>query len=47
MEETKSAVVAVWALISQAAIHKFCQGFQTPLQLCLAKGTESTSNDFW
>jgi hypothetical protein len=34
-------------LIPQAKIDKFCEGFQTGLQFCLANGGKSTSNDLW
>jgi hypothetical protein len=45
MEELKSAVIVTRALIPQATIDKLCQRFQTPLEFCLARGSESISND--
>jgi hypothetical protein len=47
MRSLKSALVTAWAFLPQATIDKFCQGFQTRLQLCLAKGGASISNDLW
>jgi hypothetical protein len=47
MEERKSAAAAACALIPQATIDSLSRGFQTPLQICLAKRGESISNDFW
>jgi hypothetical protein len=46
-EELNNALITMWALIPQSTINKLCEGFQSRLELCLANGGGSISNQLW
>jgi transposase len=47
IEDLKNALIAAWALIPQSSIDKLCEGFENRLELCLANGGQSISNQLW
>jgi hypothetical protein len=47
IDELKSSLMAAWAMIPQDTIDRLCEGFATPLQLCLASHRHSISDQLW
>jgi transposase len=47
IEELNNTLIAMGALIPQSTIDKLCEGLQGRLELCLANGGESISNQPW
>jgi hypothetical protein len=47
IEDLKATLVAAWALIPQTLIDRLCQGFESPLELCLIEDGNSILNQLW
>jgi hypothetical protein len=47
IEELKGVLLVAWGLIPEAIIDELCEGFKARLELYLAKGGGSVSNDLW
>jgi hypothetical protein len=47
IEELRNKLIASWSLVPQSTTNKLCEGSERRLELCLANGGESISNQLW